>query len=61
VRLRSLVLLVGAALLAVGVLRRRLPSEFVNVDFDDGSAIRLASGYEAQDLLDDARAILELA
>ena len=60
-RLRSLVLLVGAALLAIGLLRRRVPSEFVDVDFDDGSAIRLARGYEAQDLLEDARVILELA
>ena len=60
-RLRRLALLVGAALLAIGLLRRRVPSEFVDVDFDDGSAIRLARGYEAQDLLEDARVILELA
>ena len=60
-RLRNLVLLVVVALGVLGLLRRRTPSEFVDVDFEDGSTIRLASGAEAHDLLDDARTVLELA
>ena len=60
-RLRSLVLLVVGALGVRALLRRRAPARFVDVDFEDGSALRLATGAEAQDLLDDAHAILELA
>jgi hypothetical protein len=61
VRLRNFLLLAVVALGVLGLLRRRTPSEFVDVDFDDGSTIRLASGAEADDLLDDAHTILELA
>jgi hypothetical protein len=46
---------------AVAVLRRRRPSEFVDVQFDDGSSIRFSAGPEAQDLLDDAHVILDTA
>lgn len=58
-RLRSLVLLALVILVVIGVLRRRAHSEFVDVDFADGSAIRLARSLEANDLLEDAHAILD--
>ena len=54
---RLVLLLLGIA--AVLLLRRRRAVEFVEVEFADGAAIRLTSGVEARDLLDDARAILE--
>jgi hypothetical protein len=57
---RALLLLFGVVA-AVVLLRRRQPSEFVDVQFEDGSSIRLSAGPEAEDLLDDAYAILELA
>jgi hypothetical protein len=57
---RLLVLLVGI-LAAVVLLRRRRPSEFVDVQFEDGSSIRLSGGPEARDLLDDAHAVLDAA
>jgi hypothetical protein len=60
-RPRSLVLLLLALAAGIGLLRRRRLQEFVDVQFDDGSSIRLATGPEARDLLDDAHAILELA
>jgi hypothetical protein len=41
------------------VLRRLRPAEFVEVQFEDGAAVRLTRGIEADDLLDDAYAILE--
>jgi hypothetical protein len=58
-RFRSLVLILVAVGAAVVLLRRRPPSKFVDVHFDDGSTIRLTRGPEARDLLDDADAILE--
>lgn len=57
---RFFLLLVALASLA-GLLRRRRPTELVDVQFEDGSSIRLATGPEARDLLDDAYTILELA
>jgi hypothetical protein len=57
---RALLLLFGVVA-AVVLLRRRQPSEFVDVQFEDGSSIRLSAGPEAEDLLHDAYAILELA
>jgi hypothetical protein len=60
-RTRRLLLLLLAIVAAVAVLRRRRPSEFVDVQFDDGSSIRFSAGPEAQDLLDDAHAILDTA
>ena len=57
---RLLFLLVGIVA-AVVVLRRRRPSEFVEVQFEDGSSIPLSAGPEAQDLLDDAHGILDAA
>ena len=60
-RLRSLVLVLLGAAAAITVLRRRRRPEFVDVQFDDGSSLRLAGGVEARDLLDDADAILEAA
>ena len=60
-RLRRLVLIALAALAAVLLVRRRRAAEFVEVQFDDGSAVRLDSGREARDLLDDVHAILDAA
>lgn len=59
--MRRLVLLLLGIAAAVSLLRRRRAAEFVEVEFEDGAAIRLTSGFEARDLLDDARAILETA
>jgi hypothetical protein len=59
VRLRSLVLVLVGVAVAVGLLRRRPPSQYVDVHFDDGSTIRLTRGSEARNLLDDVDAALE--
>jgi hypothetical protein len=59
--MRRLALLLLAAAAAVVLLRRRDLKEFVDVEFEDGSNIRLERGVEADDLLDDAYAILEVA
>lgn len=59
--MRRLVLLLLGVFAAIGLLRRRHPTAFVDVDFDDGSSLRLTAGAEAEDLLDDARAILDVA
>jgi hypothetical protein len=58
VRLRSLVLLLAGLGGVIALLRRRRPSEYVDVHFDDGSMIRLTKGPEARDLLDDVYAAL---
>ena len=60
-RLRSVLLLFLGAAAAIAVVRRRRRPEFVDVQFEDGSSVRLAGGVEARDLLDDADAILEAA
>ncbi|MGH3080883.1 MAG: hypothetical protein ACRDNH_07080 [Gaiellaceae bacterium] len=60
-RPRSAVLLLLGAAAAISVLRRRRPTEFVDVQFEDGSGVRLVRGVEAGDLLDDAAAILDAA
>ena len=61
-RFRSVLLLaLVSAVAAVAVLHRRSRAEFVDVEFDDGSAIRLSSGGETRDLLDEAFAILDVA
>jgi hypothetical protein len=47
----------------VGVLlwrRAMRPKEYVDVVYDDASLLRLERGVEADDLLDDARELLEL-
>jgi hypothetical protein len=41
------------------LFRRRRRPEYVDVHFDDGATIRLTSGREAEDLLDDAYAALD--
>ena len=49
--------------LLVGILlwrRTMRPKEYVDVTYDDGSMIRLERGVEADDLLDDARELLEI-
>jgi hypothetical protein len=59
--MRRLALVLLGVAAAVGLLRRRRPTRFVDVQFADGSSVRLTSGPEARDLLDDAYAILQLA
>jgi hypothetical protein len=61
-RSRSLLALVAIAA-GLGLRRRRgrKRTSFVDVHFEDGAMVRLTSGPEAEDLLDDARAILEAA
>ena len=59
-RFRSLLLALLAAVAALAFLHRRRPAQFVDVDFDDRSALQLSSGREARDLLDDAFAILDV-
>jgi hypothetical protein len=59
--MRRLALLLLAVAAAVLLLRRHEPKEFVDVEFEDGSSLRLVRGIEADDLLDDAYAILEAA
>ena len=47
----------------VGLLlwrRAMRPKEYVEVIYDDASLLRLERGVEADDLLDDARELLEL-
>ena len=47
----------------VGILlwrRAMRPKEYVEVIYDDASLLRLERGVEADDLLDDARELLEL-
>lgn len=49
--------------LLVGILlwrRTMRPKEYVDVTYDDGSMIRLERGVEADDLLNDARELLEI-
>lgn len=59
-RARS-VLIVVAAVVAAVILVRRRRREHVEVEFDDGASVRLESGAEARDLLEDAAAIAEIA
>jgi hypothetical protein len=61
VRLRRLVLLLVAVVVIVQLVRRREPAEYVEVDFDDGSSIRVGRGAEARDLLGDADELVEIA
>ena len=50
-----------AILLGVLLWRRAMrPKEYVDVVYDDASLLRLEGGVEADDLLDDARELLEL-
>jgi len=47
----------------VGILlwrRAMRPKEYVDVVYEDASLLRLERGVEADDLLDDARELLEL-
>ena len=47
----------------VGILlwrRAMRPREYVDVVYEDASLLRLERGVEADDLLDDARELLEL-
>jgi hypothetical protein len=58
-RRRSLVLVLVAVAAVIVFLRRRTPSEYVDVHFDDGSTIRLTTGPETAELLEDVRAALD--
>ena len=47
----------------VGILlwrRAMRPKEYIDVVYEDASLLRLERGVEADDLLDDARELLEL-
>jgi hypothetical protein len=61
VRARRAAFVVLAIVAALFVLRGRRRTELVDVQFDDGSSVRLTTGAEARDLLDDAHAIVEIA
>jgi hypothetical protein len=56
---RSVVLVLLALAAAIVFVLRRAPSEHVDVHFDDGSTIRLATGPEATELLGDVYAVLD--
>jgi hypothetical protein len=56
---RSLVFVLLGLAAAIVFLRRRTPSEYVDVHFDDGSTIRLTTGAERAKLLEDAHAVLD--
>jgi hypothetical protein len=58
-RLLLLLLLLAAAAL-IWLVRRREPAEYVQVDYDDGSSIRVGRGAEARDLLQDADELVEI-
>jgi hypothetical protein len=58
-RLRSPLLVLVAVAAAIVFLRRRTPSEYVDVHFDDGSTIRLTTGPEAAELFEDVQAVLD--
>jgi hypothetical protein len=58
-RRRSLVLVLVAVAAVIVFLRRRTPSEYVDVHFDDGSTIRLTTGPETAELIDDVQAVLD--
>jgi hypothetical protein len=61
VRLRRLVLVLVAVAVVVGLVRRgRVRAEYVEVDYDDGSSIRVGRGAEARDLLGDADELVEI-
>jgi hypothetical protein len=60
VRLRRLVLVVVALAVVVVLARRRARAEYVEVDYDDGSSIRVGRGAEARDLLGDADELVEI-
>jgi hypothetical protein len=56
---RSLVFVLLGLAAAIVFLRRRTRSEYVDVHFDDGSTIRLTTGPETAELLDDVHAVLD--
>jgi hypothetical protein len=50
-----------AILVGIVLWRRAMrPKEYVDVVYEDASLLRLERGVEADDLLDDARELLEL-
>jgi hypothetical protein len=61
VRAPRVVFVFLAFVAAIVVLRGRRRTELVDVQFDDGSSMRLTTGAEARDLLDDAYTIVEIA
>lgn len=58
-RLRNVVLVLGAVAVLLGLARRGRPAKYVEVHFEDGSTIRLTRGPEARDLLDDVNSALD--
>jgi hypothetical protein len=61
VRTRNVVVLLVVVAAVIGLVRRRSESQFVEVQFEDGSSVRLGSGPEARDLLEDAYAVAAIA
>jgi hypothetical protein len=59
VRLRNVVFVLAALGVLLALARRRTPSAYVDVHFEDGSSLRLTRGPEARDLLDDVDAALD--
>jgi hypothetical protein len=50
-----------AILVGIVLWRRAMrPKEYIDVVYDDASLLRLERGVEADDLLDDARELLDL-
>ena len=50
-----------AVILGILLWRRAMrPKEYVDVLYDDGSLLRLERGVEAEDLLRDARELVEI-
>jgi hypothetical protein len=60
VRPRRVVLLLLAVAALIGLARRRRSEDFVEVDYDDGSSLRMGRGAEARDLLGDAEELVEI-
>jgi hypothetical protein len=51
---------VALAVVVVLLRGRRARAEYVEVDYDDGSSIRVGRGAEARDLLGDADELVEI-
>jgi hypothetical protein len=58
--MRRLLLVLLAVAAVVGLARRRQPTEYVDVVFDDGSSLRFGRGTEARDLLGDAEELVQI-
>ena len=59
-RLRRVVLILLVLAAVIHLARRRETTEYVEVDYDDGSSLRFGRGAEARDLLGDADELVEI-